>query len=156
MRLPELQPAAAASKRVGIPIPSAYHLVEVMPGLGCQRPGVRFLTSPSLISLPLHEGTSLSLKGGEVGRTDGVRSNGLQLVSADISYDLVCVCVSHSVMLTLCDLMDCSSPGSSVHEILQARILEWVAISFSRGTFLTQGSNLGLLHCRQMLYHLSY
>ena len=33
--------------------------------------------------------------------------------------------------LTLCDLMDCSPPGSSVHGILQARILEWVAISFS-------------------------
>ena len=33
--------------------------------------------------------------------------------------------------LTLCDPMDCSSPGSSVHGILQARILEWVAISFS-------------------------
>ena len=30
-----------------------------------------------------------------------------------------------------CDLMDCSPPGSSVHRILQARILEWVAISFS-------------------------
>ena len=29
---------------------------------------------------------------------------------------------------TLCDSMDCSLPGSSVHEILQARILEWVAI----------------------------
>ena len=34
--------------------------------------------------------------------------------------------------LTLCDPMDCSPPGSSVHGILQARILEWVAISFSR------------------------
>ena len=34
--------------------------------------------------------------------------------------------------LTLCDPMDCSLPGSSVHGILQARILEWVAISFSR------------------------
>ena len=33
--------------------------------------------------------------------------------------------------LTLCDLMDCSPPSSSVHGILQARILEWVAISFS-------------------------
>ena len=31
---------------------------------------------------------------------------------------------------TLCDPMDCSPPGSSVHGILQARILEWVAISF--------------------------
>ena len=36
--------------------------------------------------------------------------------------------------LTLWDPMDCSLPGSSVHEILQARILEWVAISFSRGS----------------------
>ena len=35
---------------------------------------------------------------------------------------------------TLCDPMDCSPPGSSVHGILQARILEWVAISFSRGS----------------------
>ena len=35
--------------------------------------------------------------------------------------------------LTLCNPMDCSPPGSSVHGILQARILEWVAISFSRG-----------------------
>ena len=36
--------------------------------------------------------------------------------------------------LTLCDPMDCSLPGSSVHGILQARILEWVDIFFSRGT----------------------
>ena len=35
---------------------------------------------------------------------------------------------------TLCDPLDYSRPGSSVHEILQARILEWVAISFSRGS----------------------
>ena len=35
---------------------------------------------------------------------------------------------------TLCDPMDCSLPGSSIHGIFQARILEWVAISFSRGS----------------------
>ena len=52
--------------------------------------------------------------------------------------------------LTLCDPMDCSPPGSSVHGIFQARMLEWVAIPSSRG------SNLGLLHCQQILYHLSY
>ena len=34
--------------------------------------------------------------------------------------------------LTLCDLTDCSLPGSSVHGISQARILKWVAISFLR------------------------
>ena len=47
----------------------------------------------------------------------------------------------------LCDPMHCSPPGSSVHGILQARILEWVAISFSRAIFPTQGSNPGLLRC---------
>ena len=41
---------------------------------------------------------------------------------------------SPSVMSDSCDCMDCSLPGSSVHGILQARILEWVAISFSRAS----------------------
>ena len=36
--------------------------------------------------------------------------------------------------LTLCDPMDCSLPGSSVHGIFQARVLEWGAIAFSEGT----------------------
>ena len=57
--------------------------------------------------------------------------------------------------LTLCDPMDYSPPGSSVHGILQARVLEWVAISFSRKIFPTQGSNPGLSHCRHTLYRLS-
>ena len=44
-----------------------------------------------------------------------------------------CVCAqSLQSCLTLCNSMDCGPPGSSVHGILQARILEWVAISFSR------------------------
>ena len=47
----------------------------------------------------------------------------------------VCVCVRVRVkllrsQLTLCNPMDCSPPGSSVHGVLQARTLEWVAISF--------------------------
>ena len=45
----------------------------------------------------------------------------------------VCVFVSHSAM-SVCDLTDCSPPGSSVHGILQARILEWIAMHFSRGS----------------------
>ena len=51
--------------------------------------------------------------------------------------EAICVCVYVLVTqsyLTLCDSMDCSLPGSSVHEILQAGILEWVAIPFSRGS----------------------
>ena len=46
----------------------------------------------------------------------------------------VCYSLSHRSHLTFCHPMDCSPPGSSVHGILQARILEWAAISFSRGS----------------------
>ena len=46
----------------------------------------------------------------------------------------VCVCVSHSIMSDSLRPMDCSPPGSSVHGIFQARILEWDAIPFSRGS----------------------
>ena len=49
---------------------------------------------------------------------------------------ILCVCVCACVLIaqlcpTLCDPMDCSPRGFSVHGILQARVLEWVAISFS-------------------------
>ena len=44
----------------------------------------------------------------------------------------MCECVHTQLCLTLCNPMDCSPPGSSVYGILQAKILEWVAISFSR------------------------
>ena len=59
---------------------------------------------------------------------------------------IVCCCyLVPKSCLTLCDPMDCSPLGSSVHGILQARILEWVAVPSSRGIFLTQGLNLHLL-----------
>ena len=50
---------------------------------------------------------------------------------------IMSVCMRVSVTqscLTLCDPMDCSPPGFSVHGILQSRILEWVTIPFSRGS----------------------
>ena len=43
----------------------------------------------------------------------------------------VCVCVCAQLYLTLCNTMDYSPPDSSVHGIVQARLLEWVAISYS-------------------------
>ena len=46
--------------------------------------------------------------------------------------------IAHSC-LTLCDPVDCSPPGSSVHEILQARILEWVAMPSSGGSSRPRG-----------------
>jgi len=51
-----------------------------------------------------------------------------------------------------CDPINCSLPGSSVHGISQARILEWVALSFSRGSSQPRGSNPRLLHYRQIVY----
>ena len=58
--------------------------------------------------------------------------------------------------LTLCDPMDCSPPGSSVHGILQTRILEWVAMPSSRGSSqprdLTRVSYVSCIG-RQVLYH---
>ena len=44
----------------------------------------------------------------------------------------------------------------TVHGILQARILEWIRQSLLQGMFPTQESNRGLLHCRRILYQLSY
>ena len=77
----------------------------------------------------------------------------------------MCVLVTQSCP-TLCNSMDCRPPDSSVHGILQARILEWVVIPFKntgvgghsllQEICLTQGLNLGLLHCRQIRYHLSH
>ena len=54
-------------------------------------------------------------------------SNWIQLINS------LCVLVPQ-LCLTLCRLMDCSPPGSSAHGVLQARILEWVTIPFSRGS----------------------
>ena len=63
---------------------------------------------------------------------------------------------SLQLYLTLCDPMDRSWPGSSVHGILQARILEWVAISTSRGSSWTmdqtQVSYVSFIG-RRILYH---
>ena len=57
---------------------------------------------------------------------------------------------------TLCDPMDCNPPGSSVHGILQARILEWVTISFSRASVQHRDRTQLSLQCRQILYRLSH
>ena len=66
---------------------------------------------------------------------------------------------SFQLCSTLCDPMDCSLPGSSVNGILQARILEWVAMPSSRGSSPAQGLDphlLRLLHFGQTVYPLSH
>ena len=71
----------------------------------------------------------------------------------------VCVYVlSRFSQVQLFATVYCSPPGFSVHGILQAGKLEWAAIPFSRGSSWDPnlGSNLGFLHCRQILYHLNH
>ena len=63
-----------------------------------------------------------------------------QLTLPENKYN-VCVLLAQ-LCPTLCDPMDCSPPGSSVHGISQARILEWVAIAFS-GDLPDPGIELG-------------
>ena len=55
----------------------------------------------------------------------------LRRITDDLWY---CYCLVTKSSLTLCGPMDCSLPGSSVHGISQERILEWVAISYSRAS----------------------
>ena len=69
---------------------------------------------------------------------------------------LRCMCAKSRLSCpTLCDPKDRSPPGSSVHGILQARILDWAAMPSSERPAQTQRANLcllQLLHCRWSLY----
>ena len=79
-----------------------------------------------------------------------LRTNPVRWVSG-----LMCQILSHSVV-SVCNPMDCSLPGSSVHGILQARILEWVAISYSKGSSRPRDwTCVSCVPCigRQILYH---
>ena len=62
------------------------------------------------------------------------------------------LCLVAQSSLTLCDPMDYSLPGTSVHGV-SSEILEWILL---QGIFPTQGSNPGLPHCRWILNHLSH
>ena len=68
---------------------------------------------------------------------------------------LCCAVLSRSVVSDSWDPMDCSPPDPLPMGILQARILEWVAMPSLQGIIPTQGLNPGLPHCRRILYRLS-
>ena len=68
----------------------------------------------------------------------------------------MCCVLSPQSCLTLCNLMDYSPPDSSVHGDSSGKITGVVCHALLQRMFPTQGLNQGLLHCRQILYHLSY
>ena len=85
------------------------------------------------------DGPLMGSAGAEGGMASGVRSlarlSGARPVTSS-GEGLVCMrAQSLQLCLTLCDTMDCSPPGSSVHGILQARMLAWVTLLSSRGFF---------------------
>ena len=67
-----------------------------------------------------------------------------------------CAALSPSVMSAVCDLVDCSPLGSSVHGDSPGKNTEVGTLSLLQGIFPSQELNQGLLHCRWILYQLSY
>ena len=66
------------------------------------------------------------------------------------------ICVFNHSVTSLCNPMDCSLPGSSVHGDSPGKNTGVGCHALLQGIFPTQGSNLGLLHCRWILYHLGH
>ena len=95
----------------------------------------------------MHPSASVSLDTATVWFPPSLRENSSCGVHSPIQLCVLC----HFSRARLCNTMDGSPPGSSVHGILQARILDWVAMPFP-----SQGSNPGLPYCRRILYCLSY
>ena len=75
------------------------------------------------------------------------------LFSIDICNQACCYCSVTRLCPTLCNPMDCNLSSSSVHGISQARILEWVAISFSKGSSWPRGRTCISCICRWILYY---
>ena len=97
---------------------------------------------------------------GQIKRAVNVRVEKFHSVRKTYTYAFnthcVCVCVlatqSH---LTLCNSMDCSPPGSSVHGDSPGKNTGVGCHSLLQGIFATQGLNPGLLHCRQFFFSLN-
>ena len=96
-----------------------------------------------------------------IGKTDTVKSwpAGLPFSKSFLVISITplvlhgCLVLVAQSCLTLCDPMDCSLPGFSVHGILQARMLQGVAISFSKGSSFCRDWTCASCICRQILYH---
>ena len=78
------------------------------------------------------------------------------IVPLHVVHENPVLCLVAQPCLTLCDPVDCSPWGSSVHGRLQARKLEWVAMPSSRGSSQPRDWTQVSFYCRQILYHLSH
>ena len=73
-----------------------------------------------------------------------------------VLYLFIILCIVAQSCPSLCDPMDCSPPGFSVHEDFPGKNTGVGCHALLQGIFSTQGSNPSLLHCRWILYHLSH
>ena len=87
-----------------------------------------------------HAARSTRVRAGRVWALGGRQGEDVEALFA------VCCVLRHQSCLTLCNSMDCSLSGSSIHGIFQARVLEWVVISFSRGSSRPRHGTRILLH----------
>ena len=94
------------------------------------------IPSPEIVPLSPSVGLMMGTQSGEGGALFLPRLRAWELCESEVAQSC----------LTLCDPMDCSLCGSSIHGIFQARVLEWVAIAFSRGSF--QPRDQPLVSCK--------
>ena len=78
------------------------------------------------------------------------------LILLNVKWESAVLCLVSQLCPTLCDSMDCSLPGSSVHGDSPSKNTGVGCHVLLQGIFPTQGSNPGLPHCRWFLYHLSH
>ena len=146
--LPSPEPSGAQRSLPGPPRSAGRRGSPALPGtgqtregvwLGCERAGVEVTPSPESC---LGKATVLGVEGdcpeAVFGRGAGIPCFKIFPLCYTCTNPVYFLSVSKFPLvtqscLTLCDPMDCTPPGSSVHGIFQARILECVAISFSRG-----------------------
>ena len=121
-----------------------------------------FWSSSGIVARSASVGIAEQWAGGSLGHHPSFWPPKFQLHLVDRNRTFFLVCCMLLCLLScfscaqLCSPMDSSPPSFSVRGILQARILEWVAMPSSRGIFPTWGLNPGLSHCGQILYHLSH
>ena len=79
-----------------------------------------------------------------------------QEINIGYIHGMLCSCLVAQLCPTLCDPVDCSPPGSSIHGDSPGKNTGVGCHALLQGIFPTQRSNPGLLHCRQILYHMNH